>query len=503
MVQKRSFNEESYSIACKHPRKVEYNNRLVSFSDFVPLEVALTTPQVPGECGLTENATEGHERLASDIIARFPVSTEKDVETIVRGRSISSFATISACQESSFLDMPVYISCPKEYFSPEHPIKTAAHHEDIYSLLLHYPPRKAVPIGLNHQADIPEWSHYSETKPNSSGAPVATLDSNLVVREENVNRLMGTCVIPMPDLELTDGFGNVRIDCNCLDEGSIRCVRQHIVESREELKRLLGGERFEEMGFYDMGEEVADKWSEEEEQLYNEVVFSNPKSLGKNFWDHLSAVFPSRSKKDIVCYYFNVFMLRRRAEQNRYDSVNIDSDDDEWLGGDDYNNNEFGMTEEDEDSVIESPVRQDVCTHNQNLKDDLHDAVDENSYFAWDRDNTNFLETCPRISLDNCDSNSHLLDELPSDKKVDQEVQDDSCISSDTGVYSQGAEVKVESDEHWTCSFNELSCGSGGDHVLEPFDVKVWDSGYMICPKSKVDFLPTCSMIDEVFGDGS
>ncbi|KAF2312843.1 hypothetical protein GH714_040893 [Hevea brasiliensis] len=76
MVQKRSFNEEPYSIACKHPRKVEYNNRLVSFSDFVPLEVALTTPQVPGECGLTENATEGHERLASDIIARFPVSTE-------------------------------------------------------------------------------------------------------------------------------------------------------------------------------------------------------------------------------------------------------------------------------------------------------------------------------------------------------------------------------------------------------------------------------------------
>ncbi|KAF2312842.1 hypothetical protein GH714_040892 [Hevea brasiliensis] len=269
--------------------------------------------------------------------------------------------------------MPVYISCPKEYFSPEHPIKTAAHHEDVYSLLLHYPPRKAVPIGLNHQADIPEWSHYSETKPNSSGAPVATLDSNVVVREENVNRLMGTCVIPMPDLELTDGFGNVRIDCNCLDEGSIRCVRQHIVESREELKRLLGGERFEEMGFYDMGEEVADKWSEEEEQLYNE---------------------------------------------NRYDSVNIDSDDDEWLGGDDYNNNEFGMTEEDEDSVIESPVRQDVCTHNQNLKDDLHDAVDENSYFAWDRDNTNFLETCPRISLDNCDSNSHLLDELPLIKRL-------------------------------------------------------------------------------------
>ena len=52
-------------------------------------------------------------------------------------------------------------------------------------------------------------------------------------------------------------------------------------------------------------------------------------------------VFPSRTKKDIVSYYFNVFMLKVRAEQNRLDPRNIDSDDDEWQGSD--------------DSVVESP----------------------------------------------------------------------------------------------------------------------------------------------------
>lgn len=398
--------------------------------------------------------------------------------------------------------MPVYISHPKEYFSPEHPIRTAAHHEDRYSLLLRCPPQKAVPIGLNHQASIPEWSPcYSETISNTSGAPETTLDANLVFVEEDVDRLMGTCVIPMPDLELTGEVVNGRIDCNCLDEGSIRCVRQHIVEAREILKRHLGGEKFEEMGFHDMGETVADKWSEEEEQVYHDLVFSNPMSLGKNFWDHLSAVFPSRTKKDIVCYYFNVFMLRRRTEQNRYDSVSIDdSDDDEWQGDDDYDN-ELGMTQEDEDSGIESPVHLDVCTHNHYRKYDLHDAVNEISDFACDRDISKVLGTCPRISLNFCNSNSHLLD-VPSDKRVDQEGQDDSCTSSDTVASSQGTEVKVEIDDHWPCSFNE-PCGSGGDHVLEPCDVKVWDNDYMICPKSKVDFLPTCSMIEEVFGDGS
>lgn len=101
---------------------------------------------------------------------------------------------------------------------------------------------------------------------------------------------------------------------------------------------------------------MAEKWSEEDQHLFQEVVFSNPSSAGKNFWDNLSAVYPSRTKKEIVSYYYNVFMLRRRAEQNRCDPLNIDSDDDEWKESDDEFtiSEEDVISEEDEDSVVDS-----------------------------------------------------------------------------------------------------------------------------------------------------
>ncbi|KAJ6734803.1 DNA BINDING PROTEIN [Salix purpurea] len=102
-----------------------------------------------------------------------------------------------------------------------------------------------------------------------------------------------------------------------------------------------------------MGEVIANKWTGEEEQAFHEVVLSNPVSLRKNFWDHLPSTFPSRTKKELVSYYFNVFMLQKRADQNRFDPLNIDSDDDEWQ------KNEGEAVEEDEDSVVESLTGQD------------------------------------------------------------------------------------------------------------------------------------------------
>ncbi|EEF47794.1 uncharacterized protein LOC8284463 isoform X2 [Ricinus communis] len=451
MVQKRPFyNEELDSISSKHQRQVEYNNQLVSFPEFVPLKFASSISYTP------------------------------------------------------------------DYLSPEHPLRTGTHHQGLYSLLLHYPPQEAVPIGSNYQAEIPEWSpHDSKSKLKSSGTPGVILDANLASGEKDENRLMGTCVIPMPDFKCIDEVGNVKNDCSCLDEGSIRCVRQHILKAREKVKRVLGMERFKDLGFCDMGEAVSENWTEEEEQLFHEVVFSNPVSLGKNFWSHLSAAFPFRTKKDIVCYYFNVFMLQRRAEQNRCKSMSIyDSDNDEWHESDDYDGSKCETTEEDEEDEdsVESSAHKDNLDYNQSQKHDIsvldegaeYYAFDdlENLDFGSDRDIPNFLETCPMMSFDDCGSNlkSHLLEKLPSDEMLDEEVQDVSWTSS---ISSPGSRVKADSDDLWPCSFNEVSCGSGKTHFSESCDVKIWDAGYMICPKSKVDLLPTCSMIEEVFGDGS
>lgn len=47
----------------------------------------------------------------------------------------------------------------------------------------------------------------------------------------------------------------------------------------------------------------------------------------------LEAALLSRTKHEIVSYYFNVFVLRRRATQNRSLILDIDSDDVEWHEG--------------------------------------------------------------------------------------------------------------------------------------------------------------------------
>ncbi|KAL7132723.1 hypothetical protein ABFS83_12G093200 [Erythranthe nasuta] len=189
--------------------------------------------------------------------------------------------------------------------------------EDPYIYLLNTPPRKEIPIGPDHQAEVPEWDPFASRKDFS---------------DEREQELMGSCIVRPPGLNgsgRADPFaaGRGRTDCSCMDVGSMRCVQQHVHEAREKLQETIGDEVFVKLGFYDMGEEAASrKWTPDEEQLFHEVVFSNP---GGDFWKVLGSVFPNRTRKDFVSYYFNVFMLRRRGAQNRSFMLQIDSDDEE------------------------------------------------------------------------------------------------------------------------------------------------------------------------------
>ncbi|KAJ9549219.1 hypothetical protein OSB04_021762 [Centaurea solstitialis] len=175
----------------------------------------------------------------------------------------------------------------------------------------------------SHQADIPEFD--------------PELARNYNKNNGGMERFLGVVVIPMPDsnsdsLTEDDEASDSRKDCECLDGGSIRCVRQHVKESRLKLRESLGVQKFVDLGMLNMGQEVACRWTEEEERIFHDVVYLNPASLGRMFWNQLSITFPSRTKKEIVSYYFNVFILHRRAVQNRSRLLEIDSDDDEWRG---------------------------------------------------------------------------------------------------------------------------------------------------------------------------
>lgn len=304
----------------------------------------------------------------------------------------------------------VYLSLFPEYFVTEHQLTTFLQSDEIS--LLNHPPVKSVSIGPEYQADVPEWclqgskNSLAHLDGSDNQVRLETLsDSCLVVDDDHWEKLLGTCIISMPDSaesanHYSQSLGIIN-DCECLDKGSIRCVRQHVMEAREKLRASLGHKIFEELGFRDMGEEVSKNWTIEEENKFHEVVSSYPMSMGKNFWDHLSVVFPSRTKNELVSYYFNVFILQKRAEQNRFDPLNIDSDDDEWQRCD------LGAAEEDEDSGVEFLSNQDASAYHQEDRVENRQDDTEGGYL-----------------IDDCKNDANVVCTVATDGEEDGDVND-------------------------------------------------------------------------------
>ncbi|KAA8529362.1 hypothetical protein F0562_033839 [Nyssa sinensis] len=486
---KRPFDgEEFQEFPFKHPRQLDCGNKLTSFTEIFP---CYDSPQKAGA----------------------PDLADKEF-----GFSAPLFwITNSTTEDDTGFGAAVRSSLSPEYFEFNFPRRSVVQFEDTYSSLLDCSPRKQIPLGQNHQAEVPIWDPQVAKK-------YSVVSADLVV-DDNGEKLTGDCFIPMPEKKsFVDEGVNAEDgtrDCSCLDGGSVRCVQQHVKEAREKIRETLGHKKFVELGFYDMGEEVAQKWTKEEEQVFHEVVYSNPVSLGKNFWDQLSVMFPSRTKKELVSYYFNVFMLRRRSVQNRSNLLDIDSDDDEWQGSD---GGSFGVTEEDEDSAIESSVDQGVQLDHD---DDSHDDDDDNDDNEDDCDGdegdfggetteqnggrTHMSKAQTGMLLDDCrfDILVHHADKISGSVGEDFDVQDDSCMhfecqpsmadscgTVDTRVPIQGSGV---TSDHRKCLHGN-SDGLGPGYFLEQCDAKDWDSRYPTSPVNDVDLLPTSNMIEEIFG---
>ncbi|KAI9173669.1 hypothetical protein LWI28_004671 [Acer negundo] len=182
------------------------------------------------------------------------------------------------------------------------------------------PLEKNVRVGPHFQASVPEWT-------------------GVVV--ESDSKWLGTRVWPLVNKEQNslierDFIGRGRPDsCGCRFPGSHVCVRFHITSKRMKLKLELGSAFFS-WKFNDMGEEVALRWTVEEEKLFKKIAKSNPESSSFQkkkktsdapTWDSLSKIFCQKKRKDLIQYYFNVFLVYRRRYQNRVTPTIIDSDD--------------------------------------------------------------------------------------------------------------------------------------------------------------------------------
>eukprot|EP00250_Pteridium_aquilinum_P017332 c23577_g1_i1 orf=186-1448(+) len=197
-------------------------------------------------------------------------------------------------------------------------------------------PRKRVPLGQDFQAELPDRIFLNSKRPCRSDCEVDSL------------RWLGECVWPKQEARLMkfeESASRVsHQECSCELQDSLECVRLHIKEKRKALKAELG-EAFYMWGFQEMGEVVAEKWTHEEQSTFQELVQKNPES----FWPRLYENFPARCMTDLVSYYFNVFVLRRRAIQNRVNPDNIDSDDDEMVLDSDERDSESMLESNEED----------------------------------------------------------------------------------------------------------------------------------------------------------
>ncbi|KAG6791689.1 hypothetical protein POTOM_000820 [Populus tomentosa] len=173
--------------------------------------------------------------------------------------------------------------------------------------------RRHVAVGPLFQAEIPGWtSVVSDSDSKWLGTRLWPLEC------ENHNAVFAM-----------DPIGNGRPSaCGCQLPGSVGCVRFHIAEKRIKLKLELG-HLFYHWQFDRTGEEVSLRWTTEEEQRFKDTVKFNLLSAGKCFWDNKHKYFPRKTREELVSYYFNAYLVRRRSYQNRVTPKNIDSDDDE------------------------------------------------------------------------------------------------------------------------------------------------------------------------------
>ncbi|PPS09051.1 hypothetical protein GOBAR_AA11596 [Gossypium barbadense] len=550
---KRPFDsEELQELPFKHPRQFDNNNKLTQFADTISHSYTHQNPHISDVEGGFRKCQWDEAFETGGLNDERPL-VDKDFET---SAPLSLITSISS--EEDVDTGPAAISpISPEYFDFDFPRRMLGPVEDAYSLLLDRSPRKQVQLGPNHQANVPSLGrHIKKDKFVQNCAS----DTNDIGYEEI---MMGTCVIPMPDSDLSANdsgkVGAGRTDCSCLDGGSFRCVRQHVMEAREKLRKSLGHEKFVKLGFYDMGEDVAYKWSEEEEEIFREVVYSNPASLGKKFWKHFPMVFPSRSKRELVSYYFNVFILQRRAVQNRSSILDSDSDDDEWHGSQQVY--EVKASEEDEDSsAIESLAAQEGLGDSDSgsgdgnyssasargdygvnlmLKGPIAKSFDESRFdpvFEQTNKDLGQVEDF-NVQDDSCMSfefqpnmvDSHSLIDTKADlhdsqmktdlskcmqAKVDGSSDlDDSCMSFEfqPNMVDSHSLIDTKADLHDSqmktdlCKCMQAKVDGSTDlvshvYLLDTCDAKIWDARYPTTATEGIDLQPTCNVIEEIFG---
>ncbi|KAH9609737.1 hypothetical protein KSS87_012727 [Heliosperma pusillum] len=175
-----------------------------------------------------------------------------------------------------------------------------------------------IPLGPRFQADVPEWEC-----PSNEASPTSHPDTS---------KWLGTKIWPLKDentLKEGDKIGKGRSDsCTCPARGSAQCIRKHVSEARKRLQFDLGP-AYKSWKFDEMGEDVGKSWTPKQKTKFDYLVKINPLSEDKSFLKSAERYFHSKTRKDIVSYYLNVYVPNRIRMLTSSGCKVVDSDDDQ------------------------------------------------------------------------------------------------------------------------------------------------------------------------------
>ncbi|PKA52494.1 AT-rich interactive domain-containing protein 2 [Apostasia shenzhenica] len=260
------------------------------------------------------------EEISVSEMAEFPYRRVPQIEKVkVLTNAESSIFLDSALRKRRVHKIPNELSRGTEHDMLHLPKRRSQRTLSLLKFGDSHLPRKRIPLGSSFQADVPNWAGLPNEK------------HNLHEHDDDL-RWLGTQIWPIRgcDVETSeDNIGKGRTDfCYCNFPGSVECIKFHVRSAWLWLKSDLGV-AFTNWGFDEMGEEVSKSWMPEEQAIFDNIVRLNPLSEHKSFLQPASKIFTCKSKKDIVSYYFNVYVLRRMTSITRLLSGPIDSDDDE------------------------------------------------------------------------------------------------------------------------------------------------------------------------------
>ncbi|CAG7908655.1 unnamed protein product [Brassica rapa] len=175
--------------------------------------------------------------------------------------------------------------------------------------------RPCARVGSQFQAEVPEW---------------------IGVNTESDSKWLGTRVWPLSKEQSNsnllierDPIGKGRQDpCGCQNPGSVGCVRFHIKTKQEKMKLELGP-AFYMWCFDSMGEGTLQYWTDLDLKKVK-LLMTSPPTLSASFFSELKSILSSKSREEIVSYYYNVTLLQFMANHSRMTPGEVDSDTDQY-----------------------------------------------------------------------------------------------------------------------------------------------------------------------------